>query len=339
MLSISSLFSTWAVLCRDREASIAFPESLDPRVLDAVIYLLREHRFFKVYLFCSKEEGREALIKRGLVDLASYLARIVWSDELDQDLAIKIFHHIKIVFEKKGKKFKEEELRLWSTQAHHQAAYLLHLGQVDSVLAGVCLTTAEVIRAALFGVGMAPGLRTLSGAFLLERQDCHYLYADCAVTVDPSVEQLLEAAEASVKLWRGLLEPLNHQIPRLAFLSFSSKGSASHPSTEKMARATALFKERNPLVLCDGELQFDAAIDPAVAVRKSPKGDLGGTANIFMFPDLNSGNIAYKITQRLAGFNAYGPLLQGLAKPYYDLSRGATVMDIVACAYIQILCK
>jgi len=162
-----------------------------------------------------------------------------------------------------------------------------------------------------------------------------YIYADCGVVIDPTVEQLCDIARESVRTWQGVLA--GRGDPVVAFLSFSTRGSASHPFQEKMAKAAALFHERHPEIKSDGEMQFDAAFDVAIGNRKCPGSPVPGAANIFIFPDLNAGNIAYKITQRLAGFSAYGPILQGLAKPFSDLSRGATIEDIVTAANISLL--
>jgi phosphate acetyltransferase len=158
------------------------------------------------------------------------------------------------------------------------------------------------------------------------------LFADCGVVIEPTVEQLVQIAHASVSTWTTLIP---HIPPKVAFLSFSSKGSARHKESEKVSAAAALFKERFPDVVSDGELQFDAAFVPKVARVKAPESPIAGQANCFIFPNLNAGNIAYKLVQRLAGYRAYGPILQGLAKPFSDLSRGASVQDLVTCTYIN----
>jgi phosphate acetyltransferase len=214
------------------------------------------------------------------------------------------------------------------------AAELLSKGDVQAVVAGNRSTTAQVIRAGISGVGLTSGVRTVSGSFIMNKDgEQVYLYADCGVVIAPTEKQLIDIASESVKTW-GCVFP---NIPAVvAFLSFSTKGSATHEQQEKMSKVAAKFKELFPQIESDGEFQFDAAFDAVIGASKAPGSNIPGRANCFIFPDLNSGNIAYKITQRLGGFQAYGPILQGLAKPFCDLSRGSTVEDILASCYINL---
>ena len=215
-----------------------------------------------------------------------------------------------------------------------KAAELLSTGDVQAVIAGNRSTTAQVIRAGISGVGLTPGVRTVSGAFIMNKDgEQVYLYADCGVVIAPTEKQLIDIASESVKTWNCVFP---HTPPVVAFLSFSTKSSANHEQQEKMAAVAAKFKELFPNIESDGEFQFDAAFDAAIGRSKAPNSTIPGRANCFIFPDLNAGNIAYKITQRLAGFQAYGPILQGLAKPFCDLSRGSTVDDIIASCYINL---
>lgn len=308
---------------KKRSKRIALPESGDGRVLKAAEEAT-SLSVARIALIGDEEKIRQAAAVNSVrldgIDIVNPLT----SARLDEFAGE--FHS-----RRKHKGMTGEEAKGTVERPLYFAAMMTKAGDVDGFVAGAVETSADVGRAAIYCVGIDGSAGTLSSAFVIIFPDTSlgeqgaFIFADCGIVPDPSARQLAGIAFSSGNLFRFLFE----KEPRVAMLSYSTRGSGKGPMVEKVVEATAIAKKLYPDMAIDGELQLDSAVTELVAKRKCPDSPVGGRANVLVFPDLNSGNIAYKLAERLGGARAVGPLLQGLSRPCSDLSRGCSVRDIV----------
>ena len=308
---------------------IVLPESLEERNLKAADRLISEH-IVQVILIGNPDEIKSASSKLGLTNID----KAVIVDPANYD---KLSSYAdKMVELRKSKGLTKEQALELLKEPLYLATVMIKCGDADGEVSGAIHSTGDVLRPAFQFVKTLPGISIVSGAFIMILKDKSFgedgvmVFADCAVFPDPDEHQLAEIAVSTAKTTRSICG----FEPRVAMLSFSTKGSAEHDMVTKVINAAKIAKEMEPDLLIDGELQADAAIIESIGKKKSPDSPIAGKANVLIFPDLQSGNIAYKLVQRLAGAEAIGPVLQGMAAPINDLSRGCSADDIFYLAAI-----
>ncbi len=305
-----------------KNVKIVFPEGIDERVVRAAARLKFEGLIEPIIL------GEDAAVRNLLASFgfADPGITIINPEEYPEFEAMKE----KFVELRKGKATMEDADKLLR-DVNYFGVMLVQLGLADGMVSGAIHSTGDTVRPALQIIKTKPGISRTSGVFLMNRENTHerYIFADCAINIDPNAQELAEIAVNTAETARIFdLDPI------VALLSFSTMGSARAPQVDKVQEATKLARELAPELALDGELQFDAAFDDVTAKIKAPFSPVAGKANVFVFPDLQSGNIGYKIAQRLGMFEAIGPILQGLNKPVNDLSRGSSAEDIYKLAII-----
>ncbi|QPA30877.1 phosphate acetyltransferase [Thermaerobacillus caldiproteolyticus] len=317
---MSDLFSALKEKVVGKQLKIVFPEGLDERILTAVSRLANENVLNPIVI------GNKEAVEKKAAEIGVTLPNVEIVDPEQYEAMDEL---VDAFVERRKGKVSKEEARTILLDENYFGTMLVYMDKAHGLVSGAAHSTADTVRPALQIIKTKPGIRKTSGVFIMVRGDEKYVFADCAINIAPDSQDLAEIAVESANTAK-----MFDIEPRVAMLSFSTKGSAKSPETEKVVEAVRLAKEMAPDLTLDGEFQFDAAFVPSVAKKKAPDSVIQGDANVFVFPSLEAGNIGYKIAQRLGNFEAVGPILQGLNKPVNDLSRGCNAEDVYKLALI-----
>ena len=303
-----------------KKVRIVFPEAYDERILEAAVKLSATSYVQPVLI--GKKEEVEKIAQPLFLNVSGI-------EFIDHENYEKYDEMLAKFIERRAGKVTEEKAHVLLKDVNYFGTMLVYMGEVAGLVSGAIHSTGDTVRPALQIIKTKPGVSRTSGAFIMSRNASRFIFADCAINTSLDAQALAEIAVESAKTAKAF-----NINPKVAMLSFSTMGSAVTPETEKVAEATKLVREKAPTLPVGGELQFDAAFVPPVAKLKAPNSEIQGDANVFIFPSLEAGNIGYKIAQRLGGFEAVGPILQGLNAPVNDLSRGCSTEDVLKLALI-----
>lgn len=317
---MNQLFIEFINKVKGHYPTIVFPEGLDERILQAASQLSKEKILRPILI------GDEKKISEKINELNLNFNEITTLSPAEYSGFEQL---VSSFMECRNRKETEDVARKLLLDVNYFGTMLVHTNQADGLVSGAVHSTGDTVRPALQIIKTKQSIKKTSGIFLMVKNNQKLIFGDCAININPDIHDLAEIAILTAETARTF-----NIEPKIAMLSFSSKGSAASPETKKLVEAIQIAKEKAPDLIIDGEIQFDAAFVPSVAQKKVPDSPLAGEATIFIFPNLESGNIGYKIAERLGSFEAIGPILQGLNKPVNDLSRGCNAEDVYKLALI-----